>query len=453
MASRPWRALPWVACLLIRATLNQSCAGAKPEAPVVDPGPPTVVVTGAGSFPAAANAYGQNYWCWVGQWGDDVHRVQQKAGSLGIKLLRAGGYNNDANTPESFTAAQVDKFVAYARAIGAEPALQVPLISDPEGHAPTAQMAADLVTYCNRTRSYGVKYWEIGNEPDLYAGKDMPASYGVADYCATFRAFANAMKAVDPTIKVIGPELSWKYIPGNDWLSPFLEQCGSQVDVVTVHVYPFPAAQCTIDNAMSQGQRFRATVQSVRAILDAHGLSSTPLGITESNLSWEGEPEKNTLPASLGTFYAGLWTADVIGIALEERLWTLAFWSISEYWKNGFFEQGTTRTRPAAYAYQLYTSHFGPSVLHAKSVPAGLSVYASRDEAAQKTAVMLINRSSSPSSQVVGFETLPVTLAKQAVRLPEYSLTLVELPDAGGPAQVWRYTKALADRDQPPELQ
>jgi hypothetical protein len=430
-----------------------ACAEHVSQAPLPDPGPPTVVVTGAGSFPVAAQALGQNYWCWVAQWGDDVGRVQDKAASLGVDFLRAGGYNNDANTPEPFTHAQIDELVAYARAIGAAPSLQVPLIAGPDGRTPTPQLAADLVTYCNWTRGYGVKYWEIGNEPDLYAGKDKPDGYGVSDYCASFRSFAEAMKAVDPTIQVLGPELSWKYVPGNDWISPFLDQCGSQVDVVTIHLYPFPAAQCTIANAMSQGERFRATIRSVRALLDTHGTSGKPLGITESNLSWEGEPEKNTLPASLGTFYAGLWTADAIGIGLEERLWTLAFWSLSEGWTTGFYEHATARARPAAHAYRLYSSHFGPTLLHARTVPTGLSVYASRDDGARKTAVMLINRSASPRTEVVGFEDLPASLAKQAVRLPEYSLTLMEVPDGGGAPQVWRYTKALADRDQGPELQ
>ena len=59
------------------------------------------------------------------------------------------------------------------------------------------------------------------------------------------------MKAVDPSIKLIGPELSnFTGVPdhafhaldihGKDWISEFLKSNGDMVDVVTFHRYPFP---------------------------------------------------------------------------------------------------------------------------------------------------------------------------------------------------------------------
>jgi hypothetical protein len=40
---------------------------------------------------------------------------------------------------------------AYARAIGAEPIIQVPLLGENHGQPPTASTAADMVTYANVT--------------------------------------------------------------------------------------------------------------------------------------------------------------------------------------------------------------------------------------------------------------------------------------------------------------
>ena len=74
--------------------------------------------------------------------------------------------------------------MAYARAIGAEPDLQVPILDDGSGNPATAQVAADMVTYANVTHGYGIKYWSIGNEPDLYASDSAyPAlsGFGAAD--------------------------------------------------------------------------------------------------------------------------------------------------------------------------------------------------------------------------------------------------------------------------------
>jgi len=62
-----------------------------------------------------------------------------------------------------------------------------------------------MVTYANVTKGYGVKYFSIGNEPDIYGDatgstKGIPL-YTPLSYCATAQAFVAMMKWVDPTIK------------------------------------------------------------------------------------------------------------------------------------------------------------------------------------------------------------------------------------------------------------
>ena len=370
---------------------------------------------------------------------------------MNLNVLRAGGSNNDANSPAPFDNTQIDAFVAYARTVGAEPILQVPVVKDTTGATPTAATAAAMVTYANETKNYGIKYWEIGNEPDLYASSTPPSipNYTVQEYSTTFLAFAAAMKAVDPTIKILGPELSWHYVTGNDWLSPFLDQCASAVDIVSVHRYPYDDPQCTIANAMSDGAAFRTSLASLRTMMSAHGAGNKPLAITEANLSWDGIT--NTASAALGTFYAGMWVADALGIALEQQLWTMAFWSIEEGDATGFFNGTTNAPRPAVYAYEMVSTHFGPTVLHASTVPTGFSAYASRDDNAQRTVVLVINRTAQSADEVIGFTGLSVTPANQAVHVPAYSLTLIEVPDNGGAPTTLQYTQAMSDQGQGPQ--
>ncbi len=411
----------------------------------------TVVLTGAGAAALSATAHGQNYWDWVGQYGDQVDQVEDGAAAMHFTVLRAGGHNNDNNSPEAFDNAHVDAFVAYARATGAEPILQVPLLADTSGNRPTAATAAALVTYANITQRYGIRYWEIGNEPDLYSDQgDLDAGYTAQSYCADFASFAQAMRAVDPTIRILGPELSYKYVPGNDWLTPFLMGCGSKVDIVSVHRYPFAAADCTIANAMDDAVQFRATLNSLRSTMNSLGMQATPLAVTEANFSYQGDPTLQTQPAALGTFYAGMWVADVTGVALEENLWTLAFWSIDEGFLTGFFTSDTFLPQPAAYAYELVTRYFGPTVLHATAVPAGLSAYGSRDDAAAKTVVVLLNRTAAATTPVIGFTSLVVPLPNWTLALPPYSITLLELHD-DGTAGALLYTKDMADQGLPPQ--
>ena len=95
--------------------------------------------------------------------------------------------------------------VAYARAVGAEPIVQVLLLADTACAPPTADTAAAMVQY-GITQGYGIKYFSIGNEPDIYdtpgqRGWPQVMGYTPEDYCAAVTADVAAMKAVDPNHK------------------------------------------------------------------------------------------------------------------------------------------------------------------------------------------------------------------------------------------------------------
>ena len=109
-------------------------------------------------------------------YGDAVTGTDTLVAALKPALMRVGGYNNDVNMPDPFDDAAFDTAVAYARSIGAEPIIQVPLLADNSGQPPTPATAAAMVTYANVTKGYGIKYFSIGNEPDLYPVSGMPGN-------------------------------------------------------------------------------------------------------------------------------------------------------------------------------------------------------------------------------------------------------------------------------------
>ncbi|MEJ2219131.1 MAG: glycoside hydrolase family 44 protein, partial [Gemmatimonadota bacterium] len=291
-----------------------------------------LTVSGAAPTPVGATFFGQNYWSWVPEWGDPVAGVEAQTAELKLGLLRAGGANNDRQDPTAFSLAEIDDFLAFARQVGAEPLLQVPLLENTAGEAATAQDAADLVTYVNVTQGFGVRYFSIGNEPDLYEEQGMmPAGYDATTFCATFRELAAAMRAVDDTIQIVGPDLSWKYQSGaNDWLTPFLQDCGDVTDIVAVHRYPLAPTACTDTAAYADSARYRTVLTHLREILSATGQENKPLAITEGNITWDGDPANGTMAASPGTVPAALWVADNLGVSLEAGLHSVAYWSLSE---------------------------------------------------------------------------------------------------------------------------
>jgi alpha-L-arabinofuranosidase len=90
--------------------------------------------------------------------------------------------------------------------------------------------ATEWVRYANVTKGYAIKYWMIGNESwssSTYNGKTTPEQYAL-----DIIDFASAMKAVDPTIKII--------INGrHDWWQTLLQSsAASYIDILGISAYP-----------------------------------------------------------------------------------------------------------------------------------------------------------------------------------------------------------------------
>lgn len=386
--------------------------------------------------------FGQNYWSWVPSWGDAVASVETQTQELKLRFLRAGGANNDKQEPTPFTLAEIDDFVTFAQTVGSEPLLQVPLIKNIAGDAATAQDAADLVTYVNVTKGYGIKYFSIGNEPDLYEEQSLrDKDYDAVAFCAEFREFATAMRAVDPNIKFVGPDLSWKYMVDNDWLTPFLENCGDVVDVVAVHRYPLQPTDCTAAKAYGDVAGYRRVLTRLRKVMSSTGQAEKPLAITEANITWDGDPAKSKLEASPGTFPAAMWVADNLGASLEGQLDSISYWSLSEGWTLGFFDG--TEPRPAFHVLKLFSTQFGSEVLTVTGAPTNVSVYSGHDNDTARTSLFVLNKASDPLELSVDFVDLPRTESVALVVAPQ-SLQHVIVPDDGSAVTITNYASDMS---------
>jgi hypothetical protein len=417
----------------------------------------TIVVSATTRRPRTTT-WSVNYWNWMPSYGDDVTGTETAIAALKPAFMRVGGYNNDANTADPFDDAQFDRAVAYAHAIGAEPIIQVPLLADIDGSPPTAATAAAMVTYANVTKGYGIKYFSIGNEPDLYATQGslidptQPAipNYKPSDYCASVRAYVTAMKAVDGTIKIVGPDLSWHYIAGNDWLTPILQGCGDLFDIVAIHRYPFNSKQATLDATSGDATKFATFLTSVRSLVQATGYGNKPLAITEMNIAYDSTACQ--LGGSPGAIGSALWLADVLGTSINNDLWTSAIWDIgdNDLWAFGLAGTAPLHTlRPEYYAYQLYADHFGPTLVDVTQSPTNVRAYASRNQADNATDIIIVNWSSLSAPlafQVTGLAAAP---SPATYTVPGLSISAVEIPDQGA-ATAWTYSDKQHQAGQGP---
>lgn len=154
-----------------------------------------------------------------------------------------------------------DRFMGLVRKSGATPLITVNYGTNPEAtRGADPKEAAAWVRYANRTKHYGVRYWEIGNEVygnGFYNGRGWEADLhapdthkpgdrlhnpklGPQEYGRNMVAFIRAMKAEDPTLKV-GAVLCapghWPDAVEPDWNSNVLKLCGDRIDFVVVHWY------------------------------------------------------------------------------------------------------------------------------------------------------------------------------------------------------------------------
>jgi alpha-N-arabinofuranosidase len=133
-----------------------------------------------------------------------------------------------------------DEFIQFCRNLGAEPSLTVNV----EGRGATADEAAAWVEYANgpanskygamraangHPEPFGVKYWELGNE---IWGTWVRAHSDAETYARNFNRYAAAMRAVDPSIRLIA-------VGDNDlnWDRTVLRIASANLDYLAIHHY------------------------------------------------------------------------------------------------------------------------------------------------------------------------------------------------------------------------
>lgn len=133
-----------------------------------------------------------------------------------------------------------DEFMVLCLEVGAEPVITVSFDAMykaasgsevPPSKATLLENAVEWVRYANITKGYGIKRWTLGNETDYgesYAG----SKPGAAQYANDAKDFAQAMKAVDPTIH-IGVNGH-----GKGWFDTILSIAVDDIDFLEVHTYP-----------------------------------------------------------------------------------------------------------------------------------------------------------------------------------------------------------------------
>lgn len=359
----------------------------------------------------------------TGPWQTLAREHLDASRDIQLSMIRwPGGNWGDEN---DVTPLMVDEYIAMCRVVRAEPCIHVRVF----GGSP--ERAATLVRYANVTQRYAVKYWAIGNEPDLFVKKRGAERYTVADYAADFMRYRDAMKQVDDSIIVMGPEISQfdadEGYPvdstGEPWLRGFLKRV-TDIDMLSWHRYPFGEAPVTLAQLRADPPRWQESVAKSRALMREYLGREVPLAITEANSDWSGRVDATT---GTNSYANALWWSDVLARLISDDCAIVAHFCL-----GAIQAQGIGMFGPVSYnsgplpIYQSYAlmNKLGKTRIHASSAHPDLHLLATRDSDGT-IAVHAVNQSQADI-------TMPLTIAGMS--------TLQ--------AQVWRYRIDQAVRDE-----
>ncbi|MFH0756828.1 MAG: hypothetical protein V2B15_06050 [Bacteroidota bacterium] len=330
---------------------------------------------------------GTNLW-----YNDPGQQVWNLTRECGVKTIRIGGHAYDKNPPSNETLLD---WVQKIQAVGAEPILQV-------SQYQSAEAAAALVRFFNVEKHEGlapVKYWNIGNEPWLQAGRPPLSTMG--DFVeAYFKPIAAAMKAADPAIRIYGPDFC-------DYFDePFNDLFGGKNDItvkvpgkdyyycdgLSWHRYPQGDGDPAVEGACDFLERIKKSktkTDQVNALHKRTGNDALIWGIGEYNS--KGGPEVHT-------WGNGQMFGEVLGWCMEYEAAYAASWSMFEH---GGDRKGTDFSlidgahmtpRASCRHMEFVAKYFTGAFLKGRASDDDFLVYGAQD--GDQLSVMIMNRSS-----------------------------------------------------------
>jgi hypothetical protein len=404
-------------------------------------------------------------------------KLQQNWGNIKdskAQLVRFGGIAPDKNMPTNY---QYIKMIDAIRANGMEPIMQVPFYNNRY----TAAQAAAIVNYINVTMGKNIKYWVIGNEPDL------AYSYNSAQQVAAyFKPFASAMKAVDPNILIIGPECAWfnKNIidglttPNGPYDITGRDAAGrTYLDIISFHFYGFNGTQTRPDvltklTAADQLQDnlvyLNNRVDVCNAIHNRPGTSAIKTAITEANINWQNASTDNLYGVGANSFVGGQFIAEMMAVGMKNKVDFINMWSTVEGNNTelniGYIDAVNGHKKPSYYHFKMMAEAFKGAFANGTTNVANVKAFGSNN--GQTISVMILNQDQNNtynyalklnSSAITGNAALKINInagssIETSGTIQPQSTLLLEFDGRGVLVKKTEYTIANAAANVPPTV-
>jgi subtilase family serine protease len=353
-----------------------------------------------------------------------LHSNWQKIKDSRMQIVRFGGIAPDKNRPTNY---QYIKMIDSIRVNGMEPVIQVPYYN---GYY-TASQAAAIVQYINVTKGKNIKYWIIGNEPNLtynYTSASQVAPY--------IRSFASAMKAVDPSILIIGPEFAGFQksmtddltTPNGTWDITGRDANGRfYIDIFSYHTYPMgngnsplPTRNDLISKLTSYWSYqdeliyLNGRLAAANSTHTRTGTSALKAAVTEANVDYLNNSNDNLYGVGANSFIGAQFVSEMYGIGLQQGLAFISLWSTIEGNNTssniGFLDSWSAAKKPLYYHMKMMAENFKGAMVSATDNQTNVKTFAAKSTSL--TNVLIMNQDASVNyTYTVRLNTSSVTAA------------------------------------------
>ena len=291
---------------------------------------------------------------------DSINQATSNGHTVDISAVFPN-FDADENDPKSYDFAYTDRFLETILAAGTEPFFRLGQtiengikkyhVFPPKDYAKWARICEHVIRHCNEGwcggHEWGIRYWEIWNEPDAQPDKDKALScqwQGTrAEFCEFYKVVAQHLKKTFPQLKIGGPALGFR----QDWADAFLayqRAAGTEIDFFSWHDYGRrPDDICN--------PRRGAKTRSFRNLLDKHGYVKTESILNEWNYVKDWTADFPYTCCAISEPKGGAYTAAFMSICQDEPVDMLMYYDARPGTVfNGLFDLYTLKPRPAYYA-------------------------------------------------------------------------------------------------------
>ncbi|KYC42470.1 hypothetical protein WA1_21130 [Scytonema hofmannii PCC 7110] len=322
-----------------------------------------------------------------------------------------------------------------------------------------ANLCADLVKIVNKDNNLGVQYWEITNEKDIeyFSIFHTKSGWGklidpnqpdrLDELITIYNKVAEAMKAVDPSIKVGGPSIARPDL--TPFYEPFIKGTADNLDFFTYHYYPTGSAATPDDQvfnaANSIGKYTKTIVDTLKKISPNRDI---PAMLGEYNISWTWETHDPRMTNNKGAVFDAL--------SMIEAIENGAAASLSWNEKDGSYGKTSYNDtlRPGGELLHLFNEYLVGNRISTTSDNSSITTFAV-DRPGSHKAYVLINSSNSPQEVAVTFNNWNLTtshVSKHIISDSGYSQELTAWDTVNNSTIVLPANSVLLFEDDSPEV-